>query len=462
MGTGASRVVIVEDGRVVGIVTRNDALEALALQEQPVASEEERLAALPAAVRDLLARCGEVGDGLDMGVYVVGGFVRDVLLGRENLDIDVVAEGDGLLLAARLAERLGGRASLHEKFGTAVVTGPEGLKLDVASARLEFYTRPAALPEVTGSTLKQDLFRRDFTINAMAIQLNRSRWGRLVDFFGARRDLRDGVVRVLHNLSFVDDPTRIFRAIKFEQRYHFRMEPHTERLLRQAVGSKWLEALSPARVRDEFVQILSEARPLPAIVRMAELRVLRLIHPRLQLAPRVRELLDSITRVLARYAALAPLIQRWLVYFRGLVSGLSEEDLREVAERYRVPTDTRRRLFLDREAVRHLLRRLYRRRLLPSEIYRLLAPISLEMVLYLLARAKARSVKEKLVLYLDRLREMAPLVRGRDLRAWGYPPGPTFGPVLERLRDAWLDGKIHDLEEARAWLEEADIVRGWT
>lgn len=399
-----------------------------------------------------------------MPVFAVGGFVRDVLLGYENLDIDVVAEGNGIVYARALARALGGRANVHDKFGTAVVVADDGLKIDVASTRLEFYTRPAALPEVTGSTLKQDLFRRDFTINAMAIQLNPAQYGRLVDFFGARRDLREGLVRVLHNLSFIDDPTRIFRAIKFEQRYHFRMEPHTERLLRQAMQSRLLEALSPARVRDEFVQILSEARPVPAILRMAELRVLRLIHPRLQLLTRVRSLLNFVTAAVAQYADLIARehVQRWLVYFRALISGLDEVGIREVAERYRVPNDAHRRLFLEREQVRHLLRRLYRTRLLPSEIYWLLQPLSLEMVLYLMARARARSVKENLMLYVERLREIKPLVRGRELRAWGYPPGPAYGPLLARLFNAQLDGKIRTLEEARAWLEEEDIVAAWT
>lgn len=479
MGPRASRLVVVDEaGRAIGLVTRGDILEAMRLQSHPVENEAQRLERLPRPLQGLLQRCGEVGDAAEMSVYVVGGFVRDVLLGHENLDIDVVVEGDGIRYAGLLAQALGGRVSAHHKFGTAVVTasvdgfaekvGGEArrgeMKIDVASTRLEFYTRPAALPEVTGSTLKQDLYRRDFTMNAMAIQLNPSSYGLLVDYFGARRDLSEGVVRVLHPLSFIDDPTRIFRAIKFEQRYHFRMDPHTERLLRQAVHSKWLEALSPARVRDEFQQILSEARPVPAIRRMAELGVLRLLHPGLQLTPRVRELLDAITAVLSRYAEVVAgeRVQAWIVYFRGLASGLGADDLHAVSARYVVGNEARRRLFLERDHVRHLLRRLYRRLLLPSEVYRLLSPLSLEMVLYLLARSRARSVKERIVLYLERLRTLRPIVGGADLVAWGFAPGPDIGHLLDSLRDAQLDGKIHDADEARAWLDEKDIVASWT
>ena len=478
-GAQTRAIVVDERGQAAGIVTRADVLEALRRQSQPVTTEVGRLERLPLPLRRLLRRCGEVGDALEMNVYVVGGFVRDVLLERETLDVDVVVEGDGIRYAAALAQALGARVSAHHKFGTAVVTrmpregaqtgddtSPAALptKIDVASTRLEFYTRPAALPEVTGSTLKADLHRRDFSINAMAIQLNGASFGHLVDFFGARRDLEEGVVRVLHSLSFVDDPTRIFRAIKFEQRYHFRMDAHTEALLRHAARSGWLEALSPARVRDEFEQILSEARPVPAIVRMAQLRVLHLIHPGLSLGGRVRALLDEITGVLLRYAALVERehVRRWLVYFRGLASGLSEAALHAVADRYAIGQASRSRLFLERDHVRLLLRRLYGPAVPPSEVYRLLSPLSLEMVLYLLARSNARSVKERIMLFLDRLRLVTPLVTGDHLKRWGIPPGPQMGRTLTALLEAQIDGCFRDVDGGRAWLAEKDIPASWT
>jgi len=478
-----SRIPVVDEGRLVGIVTRTDLLEALyGQQPAPPASEVERdtldrLAALPEFLQRLLREAGRVGDALDLPVYAVGGFVRDVLLGVENLDLDLVVEGDGIRYAQTLAQALGGRSRPHEKFQTAVVVAairgretdpygaePREIKIDVASSRLEFYTRPAALPDVVGSTLKQDLWRRDFTINAMAIGVNSYHYGKLFDFFAARRDLRDGVVRVLHSLSFVDDPTRIFRAIKFEQRYHFRMDPHTESLLRRAISDELLEQLSPKRIRGEFTQILSELRPLPAILRMDQLRVLRLIHPRLRMSERVRDLLESVTATLLPYEDMirSEGLQRWLIYFRALIAGLSEEAMDEVGERYRISTDSRRRMLLSRETVRHLLRRLYRTRLLPSEVHALLSPLPLEMVLYLLARCKARPIKEKVMLFLDRLRHARPLVRGSDLRAWGIPPGRELGKALQVLMNAQLDGKIRTREEAREYLEEQEIVANWT
>lgn len=473
MGPHERRLVVVDaQGRAQGVVTRADVLEALRLQSQPVETERAMLDALPIAMRRFLARCGEVGETEGMKVWVVGGFVRDTLLGRQTQDIDLVVEGDGIRYAQALAGALGGRISPHSRFGTAVVTLPSDAngspahpaRVDVASTRVEFYTRPAALPEVAGSTLKQDLYRRDFTVNALALSLAPASFGQQMDFFGGRRDLVDGVVRVLHNLSFIDDPTRIFRAIKYEQRYHFRMEPHTERLLRQAVHARMLEALSPARVRDEMHQILSEARPLPAIDRMAGLGVLRLLHPALHLTPRVRALLESVTAVLSAYADVAERarVQRWAVYFRALVSGLDAEALQAVGERYGAGEAVRERLFLGRAQVQALLRRLHASGLAPSEVYRLLAPLSLEMVLYLLARARSRTVKAHLVLFIERLRETRAIVRGRDLIAWGAPPGPALGRTLEALFDAQLDGRIADVDDARAWLDEKDIPASWT
>ncbi|GAI24807.1 unnamed protein product, partial [marine sediment metagenome] len=162
-----------------------------------------------------------------MRAYVVGGFVRDLLLGIENLDIDIVVEGKGIILAQKLGKELKGEVKKFPEFGTAAVMLPDGFKIDVATARSEFYEYPAALPRVEFASLKQDLYRRDFTINSMAVRLNKKGLGDLIDFYGGERDLKKKVVRVLYNLSFVEDPTRIFRAIRFEQRYGFQIDSQT-------------------------------------------------------------------------------------------------------------------------------------------------------------------------------------------------------------------------------------------
>ena len=170
------------------------------------------------------------------GVYLVGGTVRDILLGEQSFDVDIAVEGDAIALARRIARELGGRTREHEKFGTAVVVYGDGQRVDVVTARTEFYDAPAALPAVEHASIREDLYRRDFTVNAMAASLKAEDFGRLVDPFGGRRDLAAETVRVLHNLSFIEDPTRIFRAIRYENRYGFRMDEHTARLARSLRG----------------------------------------------------------------------------------------------------------------------------------------------------------------------------------------------------------------------------------
>src|SRR5204862_7115785 len=233
------------------------------------------------------------------GVYLVGGTVRDILLGERSFDVDIAVEGDAIALAQALADALGGRVRAHDKFGTAVVIYGEGERVDVVTARTEFYDAPAALPTVEHASIREDLFRRDFTINAMAISLKGADLGRLVDPFGGRRDLEAKTIRILHNLSFIDDPTRIFRAVRYENRYAFRMDDHTLRLARGCIEMGLVGALSGSRIGDELRAILSEGPADHSLLRLRELGADRAIHPHLAvdeeavaLFHRLRELRD--------------------------------------------------------------------------------------------------------------------------------------------------------------------------
>src|SRR6185295_10740104 len=196
-----------------------------------------------------------------VSVYAVGGFVRDLLLGRPNVDIDLVVEGDAIAFARAFAKENGGRAKVHERFGTAAVVFPDEFKLDVAMARTEYYKHPSALPTVQPSSIKEDLFRRDFTINALALRLNADRFGELIDFYGGQRDLKERTIRVLHSRSFIDDPTRVFRAVRFEYRFGFRLGKETLTLIRDAVELGLFHRLSGTRLLEELILLLSEENP---------------------------------------------------------------------------------------------------------------------------------------------------------------------------------------------------------
>ena len=268
----SGRIAVVEDNEVVGVVTRSDLLAAIGLRGEPsragganLAAELDKLASLT-PLRKAIATAG----GAFEGIYLVGGSVRDVLLGRQDFDIDIAVEGDAIGSAEELARLLHGRIRAHEKFGTAVVLYGEEARVDVVTTRTEFYDAPAALPSVEHANIREDLFRRDFTVNAMAVSLKAEDYGRLVDPFGGRGDVSERRLRVLHNLSFVDDPTRIFRAVRYESRLGFRMDEHAAQLARSCVEMGLFDDLSSARLRDELIDILDEPDAPRSITNLAE------------------------------------------------------------------------------------------------------------------------------------------------------------------------------------------------
>ncbi|MDD5595678.1 MAG: hypothetical protein PHY94_05485, partial [Candidatus Omnitrophica bacterium] len=204
---------------------------------------------LPKEIKDLLRLIGKTSGKLKMPAYLVGGFVRDLVLGVNNFDLDIAIEGEGIVFAEDLSKELGGKLTLHRRFRTATLAPSHKLKIDIATARREIYPQAASLPEVRPGCLKDDLFRRDFTINAMAVSISGEDYGKLIDIFGGRNDLREKKIRILHDLSFIDDPTRILRAIRFQERFAFKIEPQTLKLLKAACRNKMLESVEPQRLR---------------------------------------------------------------------------------------------------------------------------------------------------------------------------------------------------------------------
>ena len=287
-------VPVIENEQLIGVVTRTDLLRHFASSTgtQPRSGDRglisrggrhyksgqiQRLIRnrLPKRIQDLLSQLGAAADAQEVPVFAVGGFVRDLLLGVENLDLDFVVEGDGIAFAEHFARQNGCRVRCHHKFGTAVVIYPDGFKLDIASARMEYYLSPGALPDVEHASVKMDLYRRDFTINTLAICLNHVNFGEVLDYYGGQRDIDEKAIRVLHNLSFVEDPTRVFRAVRFEQRLGFKVGKQTESLLHSAIRLGLLEKLSGERIFNELFLILNERDPLPAIMRLVRLDVTR-------------------------------------------------------------------------------------------------------------------------------------------------------------------------------------------
>lgn len=464
-------VPIFEQGELVGVITRTDLLrymyagpqggqdeagdldlEKVAMRSREVASLMEKH--LESRIFCMLRDLGKVGDELELQVYAVGGFVRDLLLAVGNLDIDVTVEGDGVLFAETFAREYGCRVKSHEKFGTAVIIFADGFKIDVASTRLEYYSSPGALPTVERSSLKLDLYRRDFTINTLAISLNPSRFGVLTDYFGAQRDLSEGVIRVLHNLSFVEDPTRVFRAIRFEQRLGFRIAKHTEKLIKNAVKMDFLEKLGGKRLLAELVHIFREKEPMKAVERMARFGLLRYIHADLRLEQETGRVLEEAKSVITWFELLfleRP-CEKWAVYFLALCTTLNSDQFWGTCTRLSVSEHYKEKLSESRVLGESVLEKMehtaLRRAQAPqSDIYLWLKPFPSEVLLYMMAKSRSEEVKRYISLYFTRLQSVHCLITGEDLKEMGAPPGPRYKEILDKVLAAKLNNLAHTRED---------------
>ena len=461
--------VLEKGGLLVGAITRTDLLRSLheeRLAEAPESGDavlrsvrnvqgliEERV---PQEVREALRTVGEIADEAGFPVYLVGGIVRDLFLRVANLDIDIVVEGDGITFAGMLVKRAGGRMKTHQKFGTAVVALPNGIKLDIATARLEYYESPAALPTVELSSIKKDLYRRDFTINTLAVRLNGRRYGELIDFFGGLRDIKEKVLRVLHSLSFVEDPTRVLRAIRFEQRFDFKLSKHTQNLIKSAVNMKLFNRLTGERMYTELILLFSEVEPLKVLKRMKDFDLLKFIHPNLKATAEAERLFTGIGETLTwfRLLYLDLNVEKWLVFFLGLLDRLKDPAVDEALERLSAPVRIRERVRHSRARYREVLYVFYKEPELPaSRVYDLLIPLDTEAILLMMAKAKQEKAKKHISLYLTHLREVTVTVTGDDLKAMGLPPGPRYKKILAELLDAKLDGAVKNREEELAFVK---------
>ncbi len=464
LGQRQRLVPVLRQGAVVGVVTRTDLIQLLV--QEPARIPESLLPGrrtersiahllrerLFSTTFTLLQTAGEIGHVLGMPVYAVGGFVRDILLANPNDDIDLVVEGDGIRFAHALRERLGGRVRSHPKFHTAVLILPDGSKIDVATARLEYYEYPAALPVVELSSLKMDLYRRDFSINALAVHLNPEHFGILVDFFGGQQDIKERVIRVLHSLSFVEDPTRILRAVRFEQRFRFTMNAQTERLVKNALRLNLFQRLSGRRIFHEFALLLNDVAPVDALLRLRSLGVLQHIHPALHFPPTKEPFFREIERVLTWHGLLYRSEQPkpWIVYLLALGSGLETTTFQHLVQR--IGVTERQRAVLDslRQMVRGSLIRLeqgLRRRQTRGRLAEVLDPLAIEGLLYAMARTPSHTVKRHISNYISQLRDIKLQVSGADIARLGLPPGPVYARILQTLRRGLRNGAWSSREE---------------
>lgn len=457
---GKRFVLVQKGGALVGIITRMDIFRSLLGQEAGVG---ERLIPRVVEVRknlenrmpqswlERMRALGETAEALGMKAWLVGGIVRDLMLSLPLGDVDVVVEGQGIRLGRALEERLGGRFHPHEKFLTGVWVFPDGSRMDIATARRETYARPGALPEVEASALKHDLYRRDFSVNTLVIALNPGEFGKLMDHFGGLQDLKQRTIRVLHSLSFIEDPTRAFRAVRLCERLNFKLSSDTEKLLRVALKNRVFDHLSGFRLWEELALLLDLPDAYRAMERLEGLGLLSALHPRLALSAETQALFLSAQEVLhwAHIEGIGP--EHPAVFaMLSLLRHLDDGELPAVASRFAFDGGRRALVEDHRRVARDLNIHLYRAEL-PSQIYVTLRGLDLPFILWGMAAGTDAVQRDKIKLYLTKLRRMGLVVKGRDLLAKGAPAGPRLKEALEKTLLAKMDGYVETREEEMAF-----------
>jgi tRNA nucleotidyltransferase (CCA-adding enzyme) len=393
---------------------------------------------LPQQLLGLVKEISGQAARLGQRVYLVGGVVRDLLLGYPNFDLDLVVEGDAVKLAQQMAETSQAKLVTHPRFGTAKFSY-SNFTLDMATARGETYARPGALPVVTRGTLNDDLFRRDFSINAMAISLALNDYGELVDPYQGKRDLEHRLIRILHPKSFSDDATRILRAVRYEQRLGFELETQTAQLLKRDIPM--LDTVSGDRIRHELELIFREKQPEFVIKRLAELGVLQKISPFLTGDGWIAEKFDKARR-------LKKPNQLPSLYFCLLIYSLSERGIEQFLDRLNISAKLSR-------AMRNTLHLKTRLSLLdkssikPSEVYYLLHEHDPLAIQANAIAAESSMVRYHLQLFLTKLRYVRTSLNGEELKRLGISAGPEMGSVLQTLHKAKLDGEVTTKAEER-------------
>lgn len=387
---------------------------------------------LPVQLQQLLDKACKKAEDLGQQLYLVGGIVRDTLLNRPNFDLDLVAEGNALKLAEELSGVVKAKLTIHRHFGTAKLDYKD-FSIDITTARREIYTKPGALPTVEPGTIHDDLFRRDFTINAMAVNLSPEHYGELIDPYSGKHDLEHHLIRVLHDQSFIDDATRILRALRYEQRLGFQLEPHTAQLLQRDIAM--LNTISSERIRYDLELILKEEMPERILKRASQLGILKQLHPSLKGNGWLAQKFEQARQLSKRGSSLLPL------YFALLIYPLTEIENEQFINRINPPKKLAQ-IMRDTLQVKGILTKLSKPSLKPDGIYYLLRAYQPAAIQANAIASESIMASQHLELFLHKLRYVKPLLNGDDLKGMGIPAGPKLGAILKALHKAKLNGKV--------------------
>ncbi|MBL7197851.1 MAG: CCA tRNA nucleotidyltransferase [Candidatus Omnitrophica bacterium] len=385
-----------------------------------------------------------------VGVYLVGGFVRDLLLGVENFDLDIVVEKDGIDFAYKLSRILDAHVVKHRAFGTATITKKDGLKIDIATSRKEFYPAPAALPIVSKGSIEDDLFRRDFTINAMACHIDFEKFGQFVDISGGLKDLKEGRIRFLHEGSFIDDPTRIIRAVRFEQRFKFRIDSKTLRFIKQAEKLKMLEKVQKHRNRDEIILIFKERDPYRILRRFKQIYNLTFIDKNIKLSKDFKRIFSSIDKTCIWFQnnfSQRRSLDIWLMYLIVFLHPLSLKLLQQFLNTYAFYRGDTKRIISFKKEFSKIDNNLSKKKLSVIRSHNILHSLSYEVIILVSVMSKSQKTKQRIKDYFLRHHHKKLSITGDDLLSLGIEPGPKFRKIFQMVFRKKINDKIHTREE---------------
>jgi tRNA nucleotidyltransferase (CCA-adding enzyme) len=391
----------------------------------------------------IIKRIGRFADKHNIRAFLVGGFVRDIFLKIKNFDIDIAVDKQGINFAQFLSKKLNLKIISHQRFGTAILS-LGNLKVDIATLRKEAYPYPGSLPVVREGSLADDLARRDFSVNALAVGINKDDFGMVFDHFNGLADIEHKDLRVLHDKSFLDDPTRILRLVRFAARFNFSIETKTLNLLKQARLAGALENMQKQRVREELFLIFEELEPEKAIKLLDKLYGLKFIHKNLRLAAadyqrsvKVREVCDWFEREFYSRRK----IDIWLMYFIVFLSGLEVDELEAICKDFVLKRGESIRL-LSFKRSQDIFKKLNKASLKPSEVYNILNPLSYEVILLFFAEIKNKQARRHIINFFKRYNLTRIKLTGNDLKKLGVRPGPRFKELLGLMFKQKLNSRL--------------------
>src|SRR5690625_2010166 len=449
------RLPVLENGELVGILTRTNIIDAIHSETTQADDEvtdlqenvhEQMKKQLPKDIYTLLLHIGSIAQRTEINAYLVGGIVRDIFLNRPNDDIDIVVEGDGIQFAKQLQQAYGGEIIAHEAFGTATWLHPAGQSIDIASSRLEYYEHPASLPDVELSTLNEDLYRRDFTINAMAVCLNKNRFGTVVDPFSGQKDLLRKKVKVLHNLSFVEDPTRIFRAVRFESRFDFSMDEQTKKLALHSVEK--IKDLSKKRILNEMELLFAEISPAEVIKRLFSVNFWQQFNISANISYEAEHHAKKLANLMRR-KEIKQLALKTSESFKYFLIPFYYDDKLATAKPFALKRHERK---LIEELIKVQQLPLSKQHQ-PGDLHRLLKNVANDTILFLVADNTLNN-NDLLYDYLFKRQSIPTYITGEDLLKKGIERGPIYAQLLFLLEIAILNKEITSKEMAFQWLDK--------